>query len=127
MLTEQDGQVFRVAIKSAPTLIMSALNVYETRLVLTGGPRGVSRFAAEVLEEFQTWLALLPIEVVPFDLEQAVLAHRAYLLFGKGINPASLNLVDCAAYALAKLRGEPLLFKGDDFARTDIRSALEQP
>jgi ribonuclease VapC len=62
--------------------------------------------------------------IVPFDADQAVLAHDAYLRFGKGFHPAALNFADCAAYALAKFRDEPLLFKGEDFARTDVRPAL---
>jgi ribonuclease VapC len=73
---------------------------------------------------FQSWLDLLRAEVVPFDIEQAVLAHRAYQRLGKGFHAAALNLVDCAAYALAKLRSEPLLFRGEDFAQTDVEAAL---
>jgi ribonuclease VapC len=62
--------------------------------------------------------------ITPFDADQALLAHDAYLRFGKGFHPAALNFADCAAYALARLRGEPLLFKGEDFARTDVERAL---
>jgi ribonuclease VapC len=62
----------------------------------------------------------LRLEIVPFDRQQLVLAHEAYRRFGKGHHPAGLNLIDCAAYALARQRGEPLLFKGEDFARTDV-------
>jgi ribonuclease VapC len=63
--------------------------------------------------------------VVPFDDEMARIAFNAFRHFGKGQgHPAQLNIVDCAVYALAKARSEPLLFKGEDFDRTDIRSAL---
>jgi ribonuclease VapC len=66
------------------------------------------------------------IEVVPFDRAQAELAREAYRRYGKGRHPAALNFGDCFAYALSSLREEPLLFKGDDFAKTDLRSALDQ-
>jgi ribonuclease VapC len=63
--------------------------------------------------------------VVPFDDEMASVAFDAFRQFGKGReHPAQLNIIDCAVYALAKLRSQPLLFKGDDFAHTDIESAL---
>ena len=57
------------------------------------------------------------------DVAQQELAITALLQFGKGRHPAKLNLGDCFPYALAKSRGLPLLFKGDDFARTDIVAA----
>ena len=56
--------------------------------------------------------------------EQAHLARQAYFDFGKGRHPAGLNFGDCFAYALAKAMGEPLLFKGADFSKTDIEPAL---
>ena len=64
------------------------------------------------------------IEIAPVSLEQARLAVTAFERFGKGRHPARLNLGDCFSYALAKERGLPLLFKGSDFARTDIVSVL---
>lgn len=57
---------------------------------------------------------------MPFDAEQAVIAIEAFRRFGKGRHPAALNFGDCAAYALARATGEPLLFKGDDFSQTDV-------
>ena len=63
--------------------------------------------------------------MVPFDDGMAMAAFEAFRRFGKGQgHPAQLNIVDCAVYALAKASSQPLLFKGDDFARTDIPSAL---
>ena len=65
------------------------------------------------------------VDVVPFDAEQAAVARQAYRDFGKGSgHPARLNLGDCFSYALASVRREPLLFVGDDFTHTDIRSVL---
>ena len=63
------------------------------------------------------------MEVVAFDEEQANLARDAYRRFGKGRHSTGLNFGDCFAYALAVARGEPVLFKGDDFAKTDLRDA----
>jgi ribonuclease VapC len=57
--------------------------------------------------------------------EQAALARQAYLDFGKGHHPAGLNFGDCFAYALSRSTGQPLLYKGDDFAQTDLVPALE--
>jgi ribonuclease VapC len=64
------------------------------------------------------------IEIVPFDAGQAAIARAAFLKYGKGRHTAALNFGDCAAYALAKSRNIPLLYKGADFAKTDIVSAL---
>lgn len=66
----------------------------------------------------------LGIVVVPVTPREAHLAREAYKRFGKGNHEARLNLGDCFAYALAKARGEPLLFKGDDFRKTDVEAAL---
>lgn len=67
------------------------------------------------------------IDIVPFDSEQAELARIAWRRYGKGNNhPAQLNFGDCFAYALSKMSGEPLLFKGNDFSHTDIKPANAQ-
>ncbi|CAI2936410.1 type II toxin-antitoxin system VapC family toxin [Aminobacter niigataensis] len=74
--------------------------------------------------ELNNLLADFGIEIVVVTPEQALLAREAYQQFGKGNHPAKLNLGDCFAYALAKARREPLLFKGDDFRMTDIEAAI---
>jgi len=61
--------------------------------------------------------------VIPRDAGLAEVARMAFLRFGKGRHPAALNLGDCASYALAKARNLPLLFKGDDFLKTDLADA----
>lgn len=63
------------------------------------------------------------IEVVPVTIEQTEVAREAYRRYGRGNHPARLNFGDCFAYALARISNEPLLFKGDDFARTDLVAA----
>lgn len=100
---------------------ISASTLLEALIVARGkaGSAGSRRLAA-LMREAQ-------LEVVPFDEEQARAAADAHAVYGRGSgHPARLNLGDCFAYSLAYLTGEPLLYVGDDFARTDIRSALEE-
>ena len=123
-LTEDDGLLFVAAMERAASLSISAVNVYKTRLVLGGRRSQAAEARAALVSRFTDLVARSRMSIIPFDADQAVLAHDAYLRFGKGFHAAALNFADCAAYALAKLRDEPLLFKGEDFARTDIRPAL---
>lgn len=76
--------------------------------------------AGAYLDQF---LSRAKVEIVPFDKEQLLVARAAFRRFGKGRHPAALNFGDCAAYALAQWTGEPLLYKGLDFAATDVPSA----
>lgn len=124
MLSEGDARPYAEAAASAATVAISALTVYETRIVLGARRNGRRRYPPEHMAEFEDLLATWGAEVVAFDRQHARLAHEAYERYGKGFHPAGLNMGDCAAYALAQLRGEPLLFKGNDFARTDVRRAL---
>lgn len=114
---ESEAAGFAGAIRAADPAIISPVNAAEAGFVLLG--RG--RFANPA--DFQTWLEVLEITVwrEPID-EISVLA--AFWRYGKGRHPARLNLGDCFAYALARNLDAPLLYKGDDFARTDVRSAL---
>ena len=73
---------------------------------------------------FETLLRRLSLIIVPVTGEHALVARRAYKRFGRSNHPARLNYGDCFAYALAKVTGEPLLFKGNDFSQTDITPAL---
>jgi ribonuclease VapC len=123
-LTEGDGPVFVSAMERAASLSISAVSMYETRLVLWGRRSQAAEARAALVSRFTDLVTRSRMAIVPFDADQAVLAHDAYLRFGKGFHAAALNFAGCAAYALAKFRDEPLLFKGEDFARTDIRPAL---
>ena len=76
--------------------------------------------------ELDLFLHRAKIDIVPFDSEQAELAREAWRHYGKGNHPARLNFGDCFAYALSKISGEPLLFKGDDFSQTDIIAAFNE-
>jgi ribonuclease VapC len=113
---EPEAEHFLVAIRDAPRCLVSALSVYETGIVL-GARRGWESAA-----QLMAFLDELGVEIVPFTEPYISQALDAYARFGKGIDPkARLNLGDCAAYALAKVLGVPLLFKGRDFTHTDIQ------
>ncbi len=116
---EFDALHFAEAIGAADSVIVSAVNCFETSMVLAGSAHGEA-----VWLPLDALLIRAKIEVIPFDAEQAGFARTAFLKYGKGRHPAALNFGDCAAYALAKSKGIPLLYKGADFARTDIVSAL---
>ena len=81
--------------------------------------RGGTR-AGQALDEL---LEKAEIQLVPVTSEHASATRRAWRRFGKGHRPAALNFGDCFAYALAETTGGPLLFKGEDFARTDVDAA----
>ena len=116
---EPDSSHFRAAMLGAESLLMSSIAVLETRIVL------FARLGPDAADAFDQLLEQAGIVVVPFDDETARVAFDAFRRFGKGQgHPAQLNIVDCAVYALAKSRSQPLLFKGDDFVRTDILPAL---
>ena len=82
------------------------------------------RGGAPLREDMEALLARARTEVAAFTAEHAALAAEGWRRYGKGRHPAGLNLGDCFAYALAQSRGEPLLFKGTDFAQTDVKAAL---
>jgi ribonuclease VapC len=116
---EQDSSRFRMAMLSAESLLISSIAVLETKIVL------FARFGLDAVGLFEELLVNAGIVVVPFDDEMARAAFDAFRRFGKGQgHPAQLNITDCAVYALAKARSQPLLYKGGDFDRTDILSAL---
>jgi ribonuclease VapC len=114
---EAEASAFVRAVESSGRVAVSASTLLETAIVLGAAHQP----ALDALLESAS------IEVVPFDHRQALIAREAYLTFGRGSDsPARLNFGDCFAYALATVRDEPLLFKGDDFTHTDVRPALPQ-
>ena len=116
---EPDSEAFRDAIKAAPVRMMSALTLLETKVVL------FARHGPDAIATLDELIHGLAIAIVPFDGSLANGAFEAFKRYGKGQrNPAQLNIIDCAAYALARSRDVPLLFKGNDFARTDVAPAL---
>lgn len=118
VLGEPDRDRFYTSLGRAGGSSLSAVNYVEAGIRADRDQtpdRG--KFLDEVLERFAVQIA----SVTPL---QGEIAREAYRRFGKGRHPAGLNLGDCFAYALAKTRNEPLLFKGNDFTRTDIEPAV---
>jgi ribonuclease VapC len=107
------------AIERAKSVSVSAVSLYEAGVVLYGRTHSGQR-----IEDLFGLVQELRIQVLAFDEQAARSAIDAFRRYGKGIHPARLNLGDCPAYALANSMGLPLLFKGDDFARTDIMPAI---
>ncbi len=117
---EADAAKYAAAIKDADRLLISAVNVHETGIVMR------ARHGVAAAERVWRFLQIdNDFEIIAFDEAQARIALSAHDRYGKGIDPkARLNLADCAAYALAKTMGAPLLFKGNDFSETDIKLAV---
>lgn len=114
---ESDAERYEDAIAAAWPRRMSVVALLEAAMVVE------SRGGAAAGQELDVLLEKAAVELVPVTPEHANAARRAWRRFGKGNHPAALNFGDCFAYALAETTGEPLLFKGEDFARTDIEAA----
>lgn len=116
-LDEPDTQAYAESIMNHSPRLLSAASYVEAGIVLSGrlGKR------RELLDQ---WLRKHSVIVKALTLPQSELAIDAFHRYGKGRHPANLNFGDCFAYALAKEMKAPLLFKGDDFAKTDILRAL---
>ena len=114
---ELDAERYETAILTAPRCRISVANLLETSIVVE------SRGGAEAGHQLDEFLELAEIEPTPVTAEQLAAARQAWRQFGRGRHPAALNFGDCFAYALAHVSGEPLLYKGDDFARTDVAAA----
>ena len=112
---EADSVSLVHAIASGRPRLMSAASYLEAAIVVDRSQDPVVRARLDEL------LGSLDIEIAPVTAEHARIARQAHHSFGRGRgHPARLNFGDCFAYALAKERNEPLLFKGDDFGQTDI-------
>jgi len=111
---EDDADGFIESMETSPSLRVSTATVLECTLVL--GP-----LRTALLDEL---LRVTAAEIIPFDGEQLAIAREAHERFGRGSGSAArLNFGDCFAYALARSRDEPLLFKGHDFGHTDLEPA----
>lgn len=117
---EPEAAAFARLLQAAPRRLLSAATYVELAAVVDGRGDPVASGALDA------WLAAWGVEVTPLTEGQARIAREAYRRFGRGSgHPARLNLGDCFAYALARDLGEPLLFKGADFALTDIELVTE--
>ena len=114
---ESGSESYERAIAEAANCRMSVVSYLEAAMVLE------SRSGAAAGHELDAFVEEAEIDLAEVTFEQAQGARRAWRTFGKGNHPAGLNFGDCFAYALAEATGEPLLFRGDDFALTDIEVA----
>lgn len=119
LLEEEGCEIYQRALEEHPgAFLIAAPTVVEILIVLV---HRTKRAANDVLA---TFLQGKPHKIVAFDERLVALAHDAFFHFGKKRHAANLNFGDCMVYALAKALDARLLFKGDDFAKTDVRSAL---
>lgn len=120
LANEPEAAAFSDALQAARRVAMAAPTLVELYVVADRARDPRARSALDDL------LRTIDPEVEAFTAEHAAIARQAHRNFGRGSgHPARLNLGDCFSYALAKATGEPLLYKGDHFGHTDIRSALE--
>lgn len=118
LFDEPERAAYVGAMAASPRRMVSSATVLECSIVVEarrGEPAG--RYLDLLLHRAR-------VRTVPVDEEQILLARAAWRRYGKGRHPAALNYGDLFAYALARATGEPLLFKGDDFTRTDIVPAV---
>jgi len=118
LFLEPEADLFIQLIHDADSCLISAGSYLELSIVME------RQAEPEVDRQCDMFFRRAGIAIEPFTVEQAHIARQAFHDFGKGRHPAGLNFGDCFAYALSKLTGESLLYKGDDFKRTDIVSAI---
>ena len=115
---EDEAEPFARVIAEAERCFFSAVGLLDASMVMIArGPPELGNLLDALVQE-------LAIEIVPFDEGLARESRAAFIRFGKGRHPAGLNFGDCVSYALAQARGLPLLYKGDDFAKTDVIGAV---
>lgn len=114
---EPEAPAFEQRIASDPIRLISAATVLEAAMVIE------MRLGEAAGSELDLWLHKADVEIIAVEAVHADQARRAWRRYGKGRHPAGLNFGDCFSYALAALSGEPLLFKGADFSKTDIKAA----
>ena len=117
LLDEPGHLTFDRRIEDDPKRLVSVVTRVEATFVIEGRKGEAGR------ERLERFFDLTGAGIVPVTLDQVEIACTAFRRYGKGRHPAGLNFGDVFAYALAKVTGEPLLFKGDHFAQTDIASA----
>jgi ribonuclease VapC len=118
LFREPEAALFAGLIHDADRCLMSAASYLELSIVMERQTR------PDAERQRDMFFRRAGIVIEPFTVEQAHIARQAFHDFGKGRHPAGLNFGDCFSYALAKFTGEPLLFKGEDFSKTDLASAV---
>jgi ribonuclease VapC len=119
---EPEAAALLRCISGADAACLSAVSLQEASMVMAGRTTD-----AEAWQDLDALIMSYSMATVPHTQELAVIARGAFLRFGEGRHPARLNCGDCASYALAKSLNIPLLFKGTDFAKTDIVPVLAAP
>ena len=114
IIDEEERAIFEDLILRTPTVVMSVVSLVECTIALHGKRTNYDRVRVDET------ISALRIDVRGVDLNQGDLARRAFERYGRGRGVAQLNFGDCFAYALAKAREDTLLFKGNDFLKTDI-------
>ena len=114
---EPGARDLALAIEGDAVRLVSSATFLETAIVIG------RRYGEAGGRELDLLLARAQVRTEPVTAEQAELARRCYFRYGKGLHPAGLNFGDCFAYALSRASGEPLLFKGEDFSKTDVERA----
>ncbi len=117
VIGEDERPLFEDLILRTPVVVMSVVSVVEASIAL------LSKRPNYDIDRLEETLSLLRVDVRPVDLNQGHLARLAFMRYGRGRSPAKLNFGDCFSYALARARGDTLLFKGDDFLQTDVVAA----
>ncbi len=118
MLTDEpDAELLEARVAGDPVRTMSTASYLEAAIVIE------SRFGESGGRELDLWLHRASVDLVAVNADQAEVARAAYRQYGKSRHRAGLNYGDCFSYALAKVSGQPLLFKGDNFVHTDIAAA----
>jgi ribonuclease VapC len=117
LFDEPERRMFNEKIESDATRLMSAASYLEAAIIID------DRRGSEGERDLRLFIAEAEIEIIAVTVEQAEVAREAYRQFGRGNHPAGLNFGDCFAYALARVASEPLLFKGNDFSKTDLAAA----
>lgn len=118
LLKEPERALFVSVLDDSADACCSAVSFVETFMV------AMSRVPDFTFDRYIALMDGLGIRRIPVDEQQGVMSAQAFLRFGKGRHPAKLNLGDCFSYALAKSLNAPLLYKGEDFGRTDIVAAV---
>jgi ribonuclease VapC len=117
LFNEDDAEIYARAITRADSCRISAATFVETAVVVEAQTRNNGG------RQLDAFIRRAGIAIEPVTEEQAHIARQAFIDFGKGRHPAGLNYGDCFSYALSKATREPLLFKGKDFAKTDLSAA----
>lgn len=114
---EPDAALYAEAIAEADTPLISAATLLELHIVM------LNRHGARAAQIVDRLIQNAALQIEDFTAQHVALAREAYDRYGKGRNVAGLNYGDCFSYALAKATGLPLLFKGQDFSKTDLVAA----